>query len=153
MLADFVGICFGHQIIGRALEAKLGVNPNGWEVSAVPVKLTDKGKEIFPEIAQQFDGSMSIMQFHRDIVMEVPENTELLGYTDVCGVQGFYRPKGVFTLQGHPEFTAEVEKELIDIWTEGGKFTQDLITSSLSRLDDRNDGPLLAKAMVRFILE
>lgn len=42
-----VGICFGHQIIGRATGAKLGRSDKGWEVAVTEVDLTDKGKEIF----------------------------------------------------------------------------------------------------------
>lgn len=42
-----VGVCFGHQIIGRAAGAKLGRSDKGWEVAVTEVDLTDKGKEIF----------------------------------------------------------------------------------------------------------
>jgi len=42
-----VGVCFGHQILGRALGAKVGRSEKGWEVSVTDVELTGKGKEIF----------------------------------------------------------------------------------------------------------
>lgn len=42
-----IGICFGHQIIGRALEQKVGRSDRGWEVSVTPMQLTAKGKELF----------------------------------------------------------------------------------------------------------
>ena len=42
-----VGICFGHQIIGRALGAKVGKSDKGWEVAVTDVDLTPAGKEIF----------------------------------------------------------------------------------------------------------
>lgn len=42
-----VGVCFGHQIIGRAMGAPLGKSDKGWEVAVTEVDLTDKGKEIF----------------------------------------------------------------------------------------------------------
>lgn len=41
-----IGVCFGHQIIGRALGAKLGRNTRGWEVSVVEHELTDEGKKV-----------------------------------------------------------------------------------------------------------
>lgn len=131
----------------------MGVNPKGWELSATPVKLTDKGKEIFPELAQEFGDTISIMQFHRDIVMEPPQDTELLGFTDVCGVQGFYKPKGVWTLQGHPEFSEEVERNLLDLRHEIGLIPDYLAENALTRVSDRNDGPVIAKSMVAFINE
>ncbi len=42
-----IGICFGHQIIARALGAELGRNTRGWEVSVVEHELTTEGKKVF----------------------------------------------------------------------------------------------------------
>lgn len=42
-----VGVCFGHQIVGRALGVPVGVNDKGWEVSVTEIRLTGKGKELF----------------------------------------------------------------------------------------------------------
>jgi hypothetical protein len=42
-----IGVCFGHQIIGRALKAGVGRNPDGWEAAVNDVQLSEKGKEIF----------------------------------------------------------------------------------------------------------
>lgn len=58
-----VGICFGHQIIARALGARVGRNEAGWEISVEKLTLTEAGKKLFgkdtlvseetPEQAQQ----------------------------------------------------------------------------------------------------
>ncbi|OQE95486.1 hypothetical protein PENNAL_c0002G07517 [Penicillium nalgiovense] len=42
-----VGICFGHQILARALGARVGRNKAGWEVSVEKLTLTEAGKELF----------------------------------------------------------------------------------------------------------
>ena len=42
-----IGICFGHQIVGRALDVKVGRSNRGWEASVCEVDLTPKGKELF----------------------------------------------------------------------------------------------------------
>lgn len=42
-----VGVCFGHQIVGRALGVTVAVNDKGWEVSVTEIRLTGKGRELF----------------------------------------------------------------------------------------------------------
>lgn len=42
-----IGVCFGHQIIGRALGANVVRNTNGWEASVTPVHLSSRGQELF----------------------------------------------------------------------------------------------------------
>jgi GMP synthase-like glutamine amidotransferase len=42
-----IGVCFGHQILGRAVGMKVERSNKGWEVAVTEVQLTDKGKEIF----------------------------------------------------------------------------------------------------------
>ena len=42
-----LGICFGHQIIGRALEAKVGRSDAGWEIAVCDMDLTEEGKKEF----------------------------------------------------------------------------------------------------------
>lgn len=41
-----VGICFGHQILARALGAKVG-RGDSWEISVGNVDLTESGKALF----------------------------------------------------------------------------------------------------------
>lgn len=42
-----IGVCFGHQIVGRAMGVKVGCSPGGWEASVTAVDLTKRGQEIF----------------------------------------------------------------------------------------------------------
>lgn len=42
-----IGVCFGHQIVGRAMGAPVGRSDRGWELSVVDMALTDEGKRIF----------------------------------------------------------------------------------------------------------
>ena len=41
-----IGVCFGHQIVGRAMGAKVDRSDKGWEVSVVKVELTERGREV-----------------------------------------------------------------------------------------------------------
>ena len=43
-----IGVCYGHQIVGRALGSKVMKHEQGtWEVSVCDVQQTKKGKEIY----------------------------------------------------------------------------------------------------------
>ena len=63
-----VGICFGHQITARALGAKVGRSPKGWELSVTDVKLTEAGKKLFeqdqlvcsPTVSSLFEATTNI---------------------------------------------------------------------------------------------
>jgi GMP synthase-like glutamine amidotransferase len=41
-----IGVCYGHQIIGRALGVPVGRSTSGWEVSVVAINLTELGKSV-----------------------------------------------------------------------------------------------------------
>lgn len=44
----FIGVCWGHQILGRALGAKVARSEGGgWEVSVCQVNNSARGKELF----------------------------------------------------------------------------------------------------------
>ena len=42
-----IGVCFGHQILARALGARVEGNDKGWEVSACDFDLTADGSRLF----------------------------------------------------------------------------------------------------------
>lgn len=44
-----IGVCFGHQIIGRALGQVVERNEKGWEVSVTSVGLREAGRQLFGE--------------------------------------------------------------------------------------------------------
>lgn len=44
-----IGVCFGHQIVGRALSQRVYRGEAGWEVSVTPVQLSDLGKKLFKQ--------------------------------------------------------------------------------------------------------
>ncbi|KAL9576111.1 MAG: hypothetical protein Q9203_007801, partial [Teloschistes exilis] len=92
-----VGVCFGHQIIGRAMGAQVGRNESqGWEVSVTDVDLTEEGKKLF----DGKDTLQSIYQMHKDIIFDYPlpfPTVQPLGSTARCKVQGMFVPRRILT--------------------------------------------------------
>ncbi|KXN85526.1 Putative glutamine amidotransferase-like protein C13C5.04 [Leucoagaricus sp. SymC.cos] len=132
------GICFGHQIVCRALGGQCTPNAGQWEIGPTPVDLTDMGKSIFGV------DQVSLQQTHRDHVpLESLEkqfasgDLHLIGHTGVTGNQGVlkfnsspsdpeyevvksHRDIHVLTLQGHPEFSESIVTGIVRQRAEDG---------------------------------
>ncbi|KAJ5399301.1 hypothetical protein N7465_009790 [Penicillium sp. CMV-2018d] len=143
-----VGICFGHQILARALGARVGRNEAGWEISVEKLTLTEAGKKLFGK------DTLSIHQMHRDIVFGTPVDCVNLATSPKCEVQGLYLPKRVLSVQGHPEYNAGIMSCLLEARHDNGIFGDELYKDGLSRLlGESHDGWLVAKAIARFIVD
>lgn len=42
-----MGLCYGHQIIARALGGKVSRNPKGWEITVKKIDLNPAGSKLF----------------------------------------------------------------------------------------------------------
>ncbi|KAI5919819.1 class I glutamine amidotransferase-like protein [Camillea tinctor] len=144
-----VGICFGHQIVARALGAVVGRNTGGWELSVTPCKLTDEGKRVLGLDKED----LLIQQMHQDIVHTNPEGVTLLARTDICPNQGMYSPGRLLTVQGHPEFTDDMMRSILKVRLDGGIISQALHDDGEARAANEQDGVTVARAFIRFLRE
>ncbi|KAH8722338.1 class I glutamine amidotransferase-like protein [Phaeosphaeriaceae sp. PMI808] len=142
-----IGVCFGHQILGRALDVKVGRSDDGWEISVLPVELTAKGKEIFQQ------DTLNIHQMHKDIVFEYPAGVEKLCASPRCLVQGMYKKDKFISVQGHPEFNEGIMVEVVKTRNKQGIFTDEQARDAIERSGKQHDGVNIAKAYLRFLLE
>lgn len=90
---------------------------------------------------------------HRDAAYAHPEGTIPLAHTDVCAVQGFYIPRRLIAVQGHPEFTEFIMNEILDMRHDQKIFSDGLYEDAKSRAGEEHDGVLIAQAFLRFLRE
>ncbi|KAI9152140.1 putative glutamine amidotransferase-like protein [Paramyrothecium foliicola] len=165
-----LGICFGHQIVARAMGAEVSKNPQGWEVAVTKFKLTPKGKEVLglgddkDEVVRLPWSSMSpfsaahiqlqsIQQMHTDAVLTVPEGAELLGSNSACSIQGLYSQGRYLTVQGHPEFTDDIITEILTNRHKVGIFPDDVFNEAIGRAPIHHDGIAIGRAFLKFLHE
>lgn len=88
---------------------------------------------------------------HRDQVFGLPAGAKLLASTDKCANHGFLIPGRALTIQGHPEFTEDIMREILELRRETGLFSADLFQSGLERNGDHHDGVYIAQVFLRFL--
>ncbi|KAH6894206.1 class I glutamine amidotransferase-like protein [Thelonectria olida] len=141
-----VGICFGHQIIGRALGVKVGVSPGGWEVSVDKIDLNEHGQKLLGT------STISLHQMHRDAVLEVPEGAVLLGSSPSCQIQGLYQEGRYISFQAHPEFDEFIMTNILKMRHEQKIFNDAMFEDAMERAPKHHDGVLVSTAIWNFLL-
>lgn len=107
-----LGICFGHQMVARALGGEAGPNPAGWELGLVALELTEAGRR-WPPLAEA-PRPLRILETHADVVTRLPPGAVLLASSPRTEVEVFTVGERVLCLQGHPEMDNAMVAELIE---------------------------------------
>ncbi|MBK5926072.1 type 1 glutamine amidotransferase [Rhodobaculum claviforme] len=130
-----VGICFGHQIIARALGGRVEKFPGGWAV----------GPQDY-----DFDGTpLRLNAWHQDQVIDPPEGAEVIATHPFCPYAGLRYGDRAFSVQAHPEFPDDFVAGLIE--TRGrGVVPDDRLDAALERLGGPGDSGVLADRIANF---
>jgi len=109
-LADkaFVGICFGHQMIAKALGGKVACSVKGWGVGIATTIVHAHKQWMLPEKEQ-----VKLVVSHQEQVCQLPPETQVLMGNDFCPYAMIQVGEHFLGLQGHPEFTRAYSKALM----------------------------------------
>ncbi|KAF8938364.1 hypothetical protein BGZ58_001040 [Dissophora ornata] len=141
-----IGICFGHQIIGRAYNAQVSKSTRGWELGWTSTELNEAGQKFWQ------DTIMRIQELHQDIVHDVPEGFKLLASTEHTTNQSMISDDGrIISTQGHPELTGPIMKEFIKFRVANGTFNKDFAETTLKVVDNPLDSVKVAARLIQFI--
>lgn len=106
--AKMMGVCFGHQLIARALGGEVSKYDGGFGTGIRASRvLDDDMKPYFPQ------GKMHLLYSHHDQVMSLPQGATLCATSDFCEIESFRMGTQVITFQGHPEFTVAYSRHLL----------------------------------------
>ena len=96
----FVGICFGHQLIAKALGGKVERSYKGWGIGVSSCRLPKQSHWMQPKKNQ-----VNLIVSHQDQITHLPPNTEVLLGDDFCPYSMIQLGTHFLGLQGHPEFS------------------------------------------------
>ncbi|WJX64200.1 glucosinolate gamma-glutamyl hydrolase [Trifolium repens] len=110
MHTKILGICFGHQVLCRALGGKVGPSPTGWDIGVRSITLSSHACPSSLDLPTK----LSIIQCHRDEVQELPTKAEIIAKSDKTGIEMFKYDDHIMGIQGHPEYSKDLLLHLID---------------------------------------
>ncbi|HHL3493210.1 TPA: GMP synthase [Legionella pneumophila] len=102
-----IGICFGHQLIAKALGGKVIKSPKGWGVGMSQNQIYQFKEWMKPSL-----NCFNLLVSHQDQVIELPTGAEILAGSDFCP-NYMMQIGSFFSVQGHPEFTKSYSRDLM----------------------------------------
>lgn len=105
-----IGICFGHQIIAKALGGKVVKSNKGWGVGLHNYSVINQ--KIF---TPNFLESLNLYAFHQDQVIKPPDIAQVWLTSDFCPYAGLSYGDSIISIQPHPEFSKQFETQLIKL--------------------------------------
>ncbi len=105
-----MGICYGHQLVCRALVGKRAVrsSPNGLEAGWKHVTFVNNATNLLGVRESEV-----VWQHHFDEVTELPEGSELLATNPHSSIQAYVNyEQRLFGTQFHPEFDIEIGNKI-----------------------------------------
>ena len=139
-----VGICFGHQLISRALGGRVEKAPIGWGVGVHTADILRHEPWMRPD-----RDSLSLLVSHQDQVIKPPEGSELLAGHEFCPHDMLRIGDHILTFQGHPEFGPGYSQATMDMRRD--TLGEDTYRAGVASLDTAIDPDVAAAWIHSFI--
>lgn len=140
-----VAVCFGHQLLAQAHGGRVEKATAGWGAGAHDYQLTGRG---MPERRDRLQGSVRLVASHQDQVVALPDDAEVVARTTHCPVAGYTLGPSALAVQPHPEFTAELSRDLIEL--RRNRIGPERADTALASLDRPLDRDRVAAGMAAF---
>ncbi|MEQ8662949.1 MAG: type 1 glutamine amidotransferase [Gammaproteobacteria bacterium] len=95
-----VGVCFGHQVLAKALGGRVEKFAGGWSV----------GRTVY---ARYGHPATRLLAFHQDQVVEIPADATVTGGTPFCPYAFLAYGERAISMQPHPEFSDAYVQDLV----------------------------------------
>ena len=139
-----IGICFGHQMIAKALGGKTELASQGWGAGVQNYHKILTEPWMDPDIDQ-----FSILSFHKDQVTKLPDAAVLIAENDFCPYSAYYIGEWLISFQGHPELTKDYVRALL--YHRENILGREVLKNGIKSLEQQIQPQTIAKWILNFI--
>ncbi|WP_373184942.1 hypothetical protein [Halopseudomonas sp.] len=107
-----VGVCFGHQLMARALGGEVGKSEKGWGVGVSFNQVVSRKSWMEP-----WQDKLDLVVSHQDQVIRLPVdvNADVLVSSIFCPYYVVQYESHFLSVQGHPEFCKSYSRDLMEM--------------------------------------
>lgn len=133
-----LGICFGHQIIAKALGGTVEKYKGGWALGRQSYDIAPLGK-------------IHLNAWHQDQVTQRPEGAEVLGGNDFCENAALVYDDSILTIQPHPELRPKIIAAYLEARANDPTYPAELLAQARAENDKPTDDRRFADLMAAFL--
>lgn len=141
-----IGVCFGHQLMAKALGGAVQKSEKGWGIGMSFNQVIERKPWMEP-----FQSHLDLLVSHQDQVTILPPQAEVLASSEFCPYYLIQYGDCFLSVQGHPEFCEGYCRDLMIMRQQ--TLPPARLRAGMASLSAEVDSQLMMRWIVRFLQE